>query len=459
MDHLTALPTALLVNIHGRLNDTSCLQHEQRRSCTRAVRTILALEATCKELRRVLYEHTRITLLTVSQRKAQKPEFWRWLARHGRRIDLFDLTACEHDSLPVLCHADGVLAVKAVHATVKGANTLHALEGLPNLTSLLWEPTSTPWSEPIAGLTALEELTLSRHFNTATLARLADLPRLTKLEILSCFDMDSLASLSSGATRLRHLKLGHLFSVTTLEPLKSLTSITHLHLHRCCLATLNQLHALVSLQYLNLEDMYTEGAASDLHFLTALTQLQALCLITDDTEAITIDLQPLTALRGSLKELHLQTCQATSDLAPIISTLSSLTRLILMNSHPLADGLRFLTPLTLLRELHVTAVSQVSSIEPIAALTALRSLRLGNVAAPTLAPLGSLASLHSLHLSRCSAVSSLEPLAPLASLQRLHIGNCPCITSLGPLAPPAAARRLQVSGSPHLLAAARNARC
>jgi hypothetical protein len=147
MDNFSVLPTPLLVNIHGRLSETSYVVHEPPASCKRrGVRNVLALEATCKELRKTFHEKTRIPSVLAFKYTTQKTGFWRWLARHGSRVDHVALTI-DHDTtgrtetasgFPMLCYQAGVLAVKVLHTKLRVVNrTLHELHGLPN----------EPWQE------------------------------------------------------------------------------------------------------------------------------------------------------------------------------------------------------------------------------------------------------------------------------------------------------------------------
>jgi hypothetical protein len=381
MDNFSVLPTPLLVNIHERLSETSCVLHEPRASCNRrGVRNVMALEATCKELRKTFHENTRIPSVLAFKYTTQKPGFWRWLARHGRRVDHFALTI-DHDttgrtetagSFPMLCYQAGVLAVKALHIKLRVVNTLHELHGLPNLTGLHWSPSSPPGqpptpADPIAWLAPLKELTLCDfNANSAALALLGDLPSLTQLEICNAFSLPSLDAVARlKATRLQRLTLARLALVTTLDPLSSLSTLTHLHLSGCyAVGSLAPLRALVDLQYLNLRDM-GRAAASSLQFLTELTQLQNLCLTTTSViDGSRMHLRPLTSFLGDRIELHVFSGQAASSMAAsLIDTYSAnLKALWLLKLPPLGADQDFLSSLPALTARRLTCASQCAGI-------------------------------------------------------------------------------------------------
>jgi hypothetical protein len=435
MGHLTLLPAAFLVNIHQRLFAATRL------------RDALALESTCKELRRLFHEHAEWPLVKVTTAIREQPGFWRWLARNGRRVDHLAFTIGPNDldappgyGFPAMCQQAGIQEADMVEFRLEAVDNLQHLDTLHNLTALDWQPASSNPAalEPLARLTALQalELTGSRDTSHASaLAPLASLPALTRLRLrqLGVTSVTVLRTLST--TRLQHLTLDSLRSVTCLDPLSCLTSLTSLELSYCsAVVTLAPLHALSNLQQLHVK--FTQPTA-DLGFLSALTQLRSLQL------SGSTDLRPLASLRGSLRTLHLRTRDGF-DSCGALSAPVGLTQLTLAAGKPDHAKMAFLRPLTRLQRLIISG--DLSDLTPIGMTTTLQTLLLHTPAITTLAPLTSLASLSMLFLSRCSGLASLEPLAALTNLKALHIQECPRLSGPGCLAPLGACRRLTVSG-------------
>jgi hypothetical protein len=172
---------------------------------------------------------------------------------------------------------------------------------------------------------------------------------LTQLGVCNAFSLPSLEGVARlKVARLQWFTLARLALVTTLDPLSSVTTLTHLHLSGCyAVGSLAPLRVLVDLQYLNLRDM-GRAAASSLQFLTELTQLQNMCLTTTVSviDGSHMHLRPLTYFLGDRIELHVFSGQAASSMAAsLIDTHSAnLKALWLVKSPPdppwvLAGGL------------------------------------------------------------------------------------------------------------------------
>jgi Leucine-rich repeat (LRR) protein len=165
---------------------------------------------------------------------------------------------------------------------------------------------------PLAGLTALQELSLDR----TSVSDLAPLAGLTALQELS-LDRTSVSDLVplAGLMALQELSLSDT-SVSDLAPLAGLTALQQLWLSGTSVSDLAPLAGLTALQKLSLSDT----SVSDLAPLAGLTALQKLWLRGTSVS----DLAPLAGL-AALQELWLSGT-SVSDLAPLagLTTLQEL---------------------------------------------------------------------------------------------------------------------------------------
>jgi hypothetical protein len=193
---LDRLPAEILSIIHSRV-----LQADP------ALRSCLALEATCKHLRSTLLSNTRFERVSVKAGQLATPQgsdsFWRWIAAHGRRTDLLRLHNLElHHSTPRLCSHPGVLQARVVAVSAVLIDTLEPLRGLLNLavveySSALNHPDGGVSLEPLADLPALEHVDLGDATSTITcLALLRRMAALTSLKLRN-FQVPQLDQLGS----------------------------------------------------------------------------------------------------------------------------------------------------------------------------------------------------------------------------------------------------------------------
>jgi Leucine-rich repeat (LRR) protein len=451
-DLLASLPTEILVLVHSRAlqADTST------RSC-------LALEATCKHLRGLLYNNARFEQVSVeggNLATTQQPDsFWRWIAANGKRTDSLVLHNLElHQSTPALCDHAGVLQAKTVDVSATVIDTLEPLRGLLNLAAVENSgPVDDATDDGAVGLEPLAELPALEHVDldyvvadTTSLAPLRSMATLTSLNLDNnhVLQLDDLGCLS----KLKQLSLAGFHRVTSVAPLGCLTALTRLVLlHFASLDNVVPLHALTALQDLALS--IASGASIGLEPLSRLTSLTRLVLGGDDdgNRATEYDLQPLSEVPRKLQVLVLRRCLLRNmpSLGSLGATLSQLT--IVDCKHPpgfqLAPLLAKLPGLILL-DISGVAAADLGAIGQL--LERLRVLRLKRASVASLVALIPLTRLTAVVLESCSHVSSIEPLMALTRLQHLDLLSCPQLTSLHPLIGSRSLQQLRLEGCPQL---------
>ena len=280
---------------------------------------------------------------------------------------------------PILASEMATLTELAAGAWAIRIGDLTGLEEATNLSYLHISNTSTLDLSPLADLTNLTTLTLSK--SISDLSSLADLTNLTALSISPTSDISPLASL----TNLTTLTLGG--SISDLSPLADLTNLTTLTF---------------------------DGSISDLSLLPNLTNLTAIRIYNTSIS----DLSPLAHFTN-LTQLDL-TLSSTSDLSPL-ANLTNLTDLTLYGSTWDISPLANLTNLTQLR----LGLSSTSDLSPLANLTNLTQLSLGLSPNSTsdLSPLANLTNLTQLRLDLSSdSTWDISPLANLTNLTQLSLG-------------------------------------
>ncbi len=254
---------------------------------------------------------------------------------------------------------------------------LTGLEEATNLTYLHISNTSTLDLSPLANLTNLAHLTLTK--SISDLSTLANLTNLTTLGLSPTSEISPLANL----TNLTALTLGG--SISDLSPLADLTNLTTLAF---------------------------AGSISDLSLLPNLTNLTALRVY----NTLISDLSPLANLTN-LTTLTLSRT-STSDISP----LANLTNLTRLNLHGSMSDLSPLANLTNLTEL--TLGGSISDISLLANLTNLTQLHLSANSISDISPLANLTNLTELSLVGTS-ISDISPLANLTNLTRLYLHGIP----------------------------------
>ncbi len=183
-------------------------------------------------------------------------------------------------------------------------------------------------------------------------------------------------------------------SLTSLEPIKGLTSLQSLSLFGTPVASLEPIKGLTSLLWLSL----SSTQVASLEPIKGLTSLQSLSLSGTPVDS----LEPIKGLT-SLQRLSLGITPVAS-LEPI-KGLTSLLQLSL-DSTPVAS----LEPIKGLASLKLLSLSgtQVASLEPVKGLTSLESLYLNNT------PVASLEPLFKLHWLKNLSIAACEQLTPAA---------------------------------------------
>ncbi len=309
---------------------------------------------------------------------------------------------------PILTSEMATLTELVAGAWAVRIGDLTGVEEATNLTYLHISNTSTLELSPLANLTNLTTLTLSK--SISDLSSLADLTNLTALSLSPTSDISPLASL----TNLTTLTLGG--SISDLSPLASLTNLTTLTLG----GSISDLSPLASLT--NLTTLTFGGSISDLSLLPNLTNLTALRIY----NTLISDISPLANLTN-LTQLNLS-LSPTSDISPL-ANLTNLTQLNLSLSS--TSDISPLANLTNLTQLNLS-LSSTSDISPLANLTNLTQLdlRLPSDSTSDISPLANLTDLTTLSLG--GSISDISPLAGLTNLTALRIYNT-SISDLSPL--------------------------
>ena len=250
------------------------------------------------------------------------------------------------------------------------------LEEATNLTYLHISNTSTLDLSPLADLTNLTTLTLSK--SISDLSSLADLTNLTSLSLSPTSDISPLANL----TNLTTLSLGG--SISDLSPLANLTNLTTLTFG----GSISDLSLLPNLTNLTALRIYNT-LISDISPLANLTNLTQLNLSLSPTS----DISPLANLTN-LTQLNLS-LSSTSDISP----LANLTNLTQLDLRLPSDSTSDISPLANLTDLTtLTLGGSISDISPLAGLTNLTALRIYNTSISDLSPLVNLTNLTQLDL-------------------------------------------------------------
>jgi hypothetical protein len=447
--YFARLPTEIVVLVH------SCVLQADP-----TLRSCLALEATCKHLRSLLYSNTRFGKVHVQSRNlatAQGDSFWSWIAAHGRRTDCLQLhnLGLRH-STPQLCSQAGVLQAEAVAVSAAVVDTLEPLRGLLNLASL--ENRSPPTDaqgdvsmEPLAGLPALEHVELREVASNATsLAPLGSMAALTCLHLRN-YDIPQVDALR-GLSQLRSISLAGFYHAACLAPLSCLTCLTSVMLMGFpLLDNVTPLHALSSLVQLTM--CFRSRGSISLEPLRYLPSLSVLMLKGDGPGCMTdYDLQPLSALARTLRLLILNLCVLRN--VPSLGSLGTMLRSLTLVDCDCQPGFQLASLLTQLPLLVLLSISDVTAADLDCIgqrLRLLQELGLKRAADVTsLAALAPLTHLRSITLDSCSHISSIHPLTALTRLETVHLLSCPQLASLHPLTALPSLRQLRVEGCPLL---------
>jgi internalin A len=280
------------------------------------------------------------------------------------------------------------------------------LAGLTALTELTLWGTQIADATPLAGLTALTELDIS-YTQIADATPLAGLTALTELNlsVTKIADATPLAAL----TGLTELALSRT-QIADATPLAGLTALTELALWGTQITDMTPLGGLTGLTELNLSGTQIADA-TPLAGLTALTEL-------DLSFTQIADATPLAGLTA-LTELDLSVTQIT-DMTPL-GGLTALTELALWGTQ-IADATP-LAGLTALTELDLS-FTQIADATPLAGLTGLTELNLSGTQIADATPLAGLTALTELDLS-VTQITDMTPLGGLTGLTRLVPPDAP----------------------------------
>ena len=314
---------------------------------------------------------------------------------------------------------------------------LAPLAGLTALTDLSLIDNSISDISPLSGLTDLTELWLSGN----SISDVSPLSGLTELTELRLYD-NSISDVSplSGLTELTELRL-YDNSISDVSPLSGLTELTELSLSGNSISDVSPLSGLTELT-----DLRLSGPISDVSPLAGLTALTTLGLrgrpYLDEfwlSGSPLSDLSPLSGLTD-LTKLWLSG-NSISDVSPL-SGLTDLTELWLSgNSISDVSPLAGLTELT---ELSLNGNS-ISDVSPLAGLTALTDLKLYDTSIADASPLAGLTALTELWLFD-NSIANVSPLAGLTALTELWLFDN-SISDVSPLAGLTALTELRLGGN------------
>ena len=297
--------------------------------------------------------------------------------------------------------------------------SLQGIQVFKNLTRLYAYETDITDITPLAGLTKLEMLSISKT-KVSDLSAVAGLKNLTDLEIYE----DPVTSIAPVAhlTKLEKFEAfsipsnGHALDIT---PLAGLTNLKELNLLDNGLSDITPLQNLTKLEQLNLVKNHITDI-TPLHNMTNLWQLYL-------TKNQITDVTPLSGMGSKLKQLFLGN-NKISD----ISTLGGLKHLDMLelNANPIKD-ISPLSNLSNLREVFLCG-NNLTSLSPIAGLSSLTELYVEDNAITDISDLKGLSRLWLLDIPG-NHVTDLSPLSGLKELREVCFDNN-SIMDLTPLA-------------------------
>ncbi len=323
------------------------------------------------------------------------------------------------------------------HVTLLPGQPLAPIEALSHITSL-WALGGATDLSPLALLTGLRELDLSRNEGVLTmpsLAALQQLETLTITEILYPFDLGPLA----GLEQLHTLFIGGNPYLTDLSPLTGLPELTKLHVSACnSLVELAPIGLLSALQELNVSGLH---AIADLAPVSALRSLRAL-------DAIDLELASLDSIRGldGLERLSVGGRYLTD-----IGAIASFPRLASLQIHA-APALRDISPVTratALRKVTIAGGAAITDLSPLSHLPHLERLELLPVHPDegTLSSLGSRA-VRELSLIRHASLRSVDFIRNMPALEILDLRDCSQLADVSALISLRGLNKLVVLGCP-----------
>lgn len=311
-----------------------------------------------------------------------------------------------------------------------GETNLEGMEVFANMPQAslieLWLGGSITNLLPIAGLTTLRELHLSRH----KLIDLSPLSTLTQLELLRLHttegcgpetgcdlrDISPLADLDNLKQLILNDRNSDLLSQVSL-----LTNLEYLEIDRMEVRTLAWADGLAKLKVLNLTEV-ANVKHYDIDGLVFLENLRELYLPPGNPK--NNSLQPIASLK-KLQTLNL--CNITlDDLSPLAQLVEMEQLWITQCVSPSTQGsivdISALSEMVNLRRLAITH-QLIEDISPLQNLTKLESLGLTYLLIEDLSPLQNLKKLESLSLSYNRIGDNTEVLAGLSNLKYLYLNN------------------------------------
>jgi hypothetical protein len=336
--------------------------------------------------------------------------------------------------------------------------TLEPLRGLANLTAVqhsgeLGYADGGVGLEPIGGLPALEHVALGDAIlHITSLAPLCSMPSLSSLNLRNndMPQLDGLGCMSS----LRRLVLAGFYNVTSMAPLGSFSALSHLEVMGFPL--LSSLAPLNTLSMLRGLGLYISSSDSiSLEPLCQLTTLTWLVLrgSTAGNRMTGYNLQPLSALSGTMRALRLEECVLRNVRS--VASLGMVLRELTVTDCRCPPGYQHASLIPQVPHLTFLCISNVTTadVDSISQqLKCLQKLSLKRAAdnVTSLAALASLTHLDTIALESCSHVSSIDPLIALTRLQSLHLISCPQLAGLNAFTALRSLEELRLEGCPQL---------
>ena len=291
---------------------------------------------------------------------------------------------------------------------------LKQLRGLSQL-SLTWSKEVVDLS-PLGAISWLRELDLSR-FRKPDLTQLAGLKALERLTLNYCENLTSLNGIEN-LSALNSLQLQECGALVDIGALDSVSTLIDLDLSGCTALVnvkgLNQSRALQSLDLMGCDKLQRIDSLAGALAIRSLNMQN--CLVLENIDAIG-DLKALV-------KLNLQSCRGLTSLVPL-KALSALQDLDISLISRAAQQSEVLRGLVALRHLDLQGWDELTNLDSLENMKALRELNVSS--SDRLVNLDSVKNLHALailNLGGCKSLEDVAVLANITSLRQLDLRGC-----------------------------------
>jgi hypothetical protein len=323
-----------------------------------------------------------------------------WLEEYR---DLQELSLYSSTDVSDLAVTERLPNLKELTLSGVGVRTLSKLRSLDNLAKIsLRRCQHISDLEPLSGLVNLRRVVIDSCSSLKEINALSLLP-LTHLSIEDCFGINDLGP-SGQISSLTNINLDGLRKIQTIEAIKSLGELQHVHLSR--LPLLSNLSPIADLDNL-------------------------CCLSVHDCKLISE--MPEMKNQHNLKSITLTGLPSFYDFTSIGET-RNLANLAIRYCPRLTD-LEFVSELQSLRTLRIEGATRLRNIDHASCLKSLTGLILVRCSElENLPPLSALSNLERITLISCKKLTDLAPLAQLPALKHISLIDCPNVKNLAALA-------------------------